>query len=330
MRRLRASAPGKAVLAGEYAVLGGAPALAMAVDRRVVADVVETTEQHHVIATPGLADGCWRFTDDGGDVAWLEHPPASVARLVAAAWATMDRHPTRSLSITIDSRPFFDTASQAKLGLGSSAAVVVALAGVLTELAGERENVIEMAHLVHRRMQQGQGSGIDVATSLGGGLIEYRMAHSATPTPLSWPDGLRYRFLWSGRPADTLARIRALPDGAFSAGAGAELVRAAGSVVDRWQSGSDVLQALRDYRDRLRQFGDTHELGIFDAGHDAVMALADRHDVIYKPCGAGGGDIGIAFADSAGALDRMVGELAPTGFIPLSLALDARGIVVEN
>jgi phosphomevalonate kinase len=34
-----ASAPGKLVLAGEYAVLDGAPAIVMAVDRRAVVSV---------------------------------------------------------------------------------------------------------------------------------------------------------------------------------------------------------------------------------------------------------------------------------------------------
>ena len=330
MNPLRASAPGKAVLAGEYAVLGGAPALAMAVDRRVVAEVTEISGAHHVIATPGLAEGSWRFTVDSHDIDWLDHPPEGVARLMLAAAATIARHPSRALSITIDSRPFFDTACQAKLGLGSSAAVAVALAGALTESAGNGETAVEVAQDLHRRLQQGHGSGIDVATSLCGGIIEFRMAEAAAPVPLDWPQDLSYRILWSGRPADTLARIRKLPEDIFSDGHGAELLRAAHTVADNWRNGGDVLAALGDYRDLLRQFGDANDLGIFGAGHDAVATLAETHDVVYKPCGAGGGDIGVAFAHSEDAIDRLIDQLPETGFVPLSLAVDTRGIVVEN
>jgi phosphomevalonate kinase len=206
----------------------------------------------------------------------------------------------------------------------------VALAGALTEFAGNGETAVEVAHELHRRLQQGHGSGIDVATSLSGGIIEFRMAEARAPVPLEWPPGLSYRFLWSGRPADTLARIRELPDGIFSGGSGAELVRAAHAVVDDWRAGRDVLAVLGDYRDRLRQFGDANDLGIYGAGHDAVATLAETYDVVYKPCGAGGGDIGVAFAHSEDAIDRLIDQLTETGFVPLSLALDTRGIVVEN
>jgi phosphomevalonate kinase len=302
----------------------------MAVDRRVVAEVSEASGAHHVITTPGLADGSWRFTVDSDDIDWLDHPPEGVARLISAAAATIARHPSRALSITIDSRAFFDTASQAKLGLGSSAAVVVALAGALTESAGNGETAVEVAHELHRRLQQGHGSGIDVATSLSGGIIEFRMAEAGAPVRLDWPPGLSYRFLWSGRPADTLERIRELSADSFCDGPGAELLRAAHAVVDAWRNGSDVLAALGDYGDRLRQFGDANDLGIYGAGHDAVATLAATHDVVYKPCGAGGGDIGVAFAHSEDAIDRLINQLPETGFVPLSLALDTRGIVVET
>ncbi len=330
MSRVRVSAPGKAVIAGEYAVLGGAPALSMAVDRRVRVDVGETTGGHHVITTPGLADGRWRFTGHGEEIGWLDPPPGGVAALVLAVWATLEARPASMLAITIDSRPFFDAASHKKLGLGSSAAAVAALAGALGELAASPDSAGAVAHEAHRRMQQGHGSGVDVATSLCGGVIEYHMEHAVEPVQLRWPAGLSYRFLWSRCPADTLARIGGLTDGVFSSGTGADLVRAAGSVVERWRDGSGVLAGLHDYCRCLRRFGDAHGLGIYDAGHDEVSRRADRHGVVYKPCGAGGGDIGIALADGEDMIDRLVDDLDGTGFTPLSLALDARGIVVEN
>ena len=38
-------------------------------------------------------------------------------------------------------------------------------------------------------------------------------------------------------------------------------------------------------------------LKIFSAEHQELVKIADSKGLVYKPCGAGGGDIGIAFAD---------------------------------
>ena len=46
MRGVTASAPGKLVLAGEYAVLAGAPAIVAAMDRRVVCRVAVAERGH--------------------------------------------------------------------------------------------------------------------------------------------------------------------------------------------------------------------------------------------------------------------------------------------
>ena len=49
-----ASAPGKIVLAGEYAVLWGAPAVCMAVDRRAMATVDHRADGLCHVTTPGF------------------------------------------------------------------------------------------------------------------------------------------------------------------------------------------------------------------------------------------------------------------------------------
>ena len=66
-----ASAPGKVILSGEYAVLDGAPAVCVAIDRRARVTVEYNDEDHHVVAAPGHAESTARFRVADGVVEWL-------------------------------------------------------------------------------------------------------------------------------------------------------------------------------------------------------------------------------------------------------------------
>lgn len=65
--RLTASAPGKLVLLGEYAVLDGAPALVLAVNRRARAALATTTAEDFAVDAPslGISGARFRLTDAG-------------------------------------------------------------------------------------------------------------------------------------------------------------------------------------------------------------------------------------------------------------------------
>ena len=126
--------------------------------------------------------------------------------------------PGAGFRLALDTSAFFDTAKaeRPKLGLGSSAALTVALAmafiaraGQTTGHAGDEANHghwLPRLLALHRKFQGGQGSGVDVATSLVGGLIAYQLhdgGERPTARPLAWPEGLHQRFIWSGRSAST-------------------------------------------------------------------------------------------------------------------------------
>src|SRR5215468_7013869 len=94
-----ATAPGKLILTGEYAVLDGAPAIVVAVDRRAIA---------RRNATPR------------GSSPFL----VAVAEEIAARRGASDPAARAALEVSVDSTAFYNRAQ--KLGLGSSAAVTVA------------------------------------------------------------------------------------------------------------------------------------------------------------------------------------------------------------
>lgn len=306
-----ASAPGKAVLSGEYAVLDGAPAVCMALDRRVRVTVTPREADWSRISAPGYTSVEGFFRVVGGTVEWLQG--AAEFALVDAVLRSIAALCERVVSIEIDSDAFRDRASGEKIGIGSSAALTVAL---LAALRGT-EDVYADAIDAHRRFQNGAGSGVDIATSLHGGLLEYRM-EAAEVVALQWPAGLHYRLVWSGTAADTRARLAQLGGSAESKSRTA-LVKAAIAMAKAWRSTTRVLEEYPAYIESLRRFSVDHGLGIFDAGHEELCTKAAAAGLVYKPCGAGGGDVGILLGRSGEQLDDFMSGRQPTPHCELDL-----------
>jgi len=91
---IMASAPGKVVLSGEYAVLDGAPAVCMAVDRRARVFVTDHDEDHHVVTALGYAESAGRFKSSNGALEWLAG--GEEFKLVEDLWRTAGIDATRN------------------------------------------------------------------------------------------------------------------------------------------------------------------------------------------------------------------------------------------
>ena len=89
---------------------------------------------------------------------------------------------------------------------------------------------------------------------------------------------------------------------------GRSLASAAEAMAKAWRSASAVLSEYPAYIETLRQFNVDHDLGIFDAGHDELTDAAIVKKLVYKPAGAGGGDIGVLFGRDPAALDTFIAE----------------------
>ena len=79
---------------------------------------------------------------------------------------------------------------------------------------------------------------------------------------------------------------------------------AAQRVVDEWRRADPaaIIAAMEAFTTAIGRVDRAAGLGYFEGGHDALAALAAQHACHYKPCGAGGGDFGIALAAEPGAL----------------------------
>lgn len=325
--RIAASAPGKFLLSGEYAVLDGAPAICVAVDRRASVLIEAHEGDRHVVQAPGFTAAVGRFSAEAGALTW--RGDGRDFGLFEAVWNASRpvrvRDPVR---ISLDTAAFRDPGSGSKIGLGSSAALTAALAIALQALGGE--NAASVAHAAHRQFQGGSGSGADIACSIAGGTIEYRMEKEQS-RPVQWPNGLHFGVLWSGVAAGTrarLARFADQPDGA----ARRALRGASATVAATFGTGdaASILSGLRDYTQALLRFDEAHGLGIFDAGHASLVERAAGAGVVYKPCGAGGGDIGVVLATDRASLASFEDAAARRGFARLALKIDPHGATLHD
>lgn len=299
---MRVLAPGKVVLSGAYAVLEGAPGVVAAVDRYAVAD----TSQGPNFVTP------------------------EVRTALVAAGIPEARAPW------VDAEAL--RADGKKIGLGSSAALLVASLGALQIAAGERDpaalpgQIYEAALRAHRQAQGG-GSGIDVAASTFGGLLRVqRDGDRLLARAVTLPGGV-YLAIWAaGEPASTsafLAAIRALAS--REPELHARLMRAqfvasvaAADALDQGQ-GPSWISALDDQGEALFALGRAAGIPIVTEAVRRLQAEARKEGGVVIPSGAGGGDIAL-FAGQGQPSPVLLRCAADFGYQPLSLVIGARGV----
>ncbi len=309
------SAPGKLLLLGEYAVVNGAPAVVLAVNRRA----------RTCVPAPGqtvgaLVEQAWRET-----FLALEHTI-----------------PTESRPSRVDSSAFYQ--GKAKLGLGSSAAVCLLTCAEAWRLTGRtfdhdeaKQSLWELAKKIHDTFQQATGSGADLAASLWGGAIRFQHRKDNAPVaqPISLPASLALRFIWTGTSASTsklLTAVRsfakAKPD--HYRALLQQMEEIATTLLQTPSNVTSWLESMNRYGHAMRELGQQSGAPIVTPMMATLMNLAQEHGGIAKPSGAGGGDFLIAaFGDETSA-DAFCQASTIHGATPLSLCVDPDGLVEQD
>jgi phosphomevalonate kinase len=295
---MRVIAPGKLLLTGAYVVMEGAPAIVVAIDRYAVADTRAVDPR----PSPEVRVA---FREGGA-------PRVDVCELQAA--------------------------SGRKLGLGSSAAGLVAALGVRALASGAdirdatvREEMLGTARRAHATAQRG-GSGVDVAASVYGGVLQYRLPRDAAAMVrrLDWPESLVFATYDSGessRTSDlltTVGRHRSLPHIVALYDRLADLAEHA---VSAFEVGDlpRFIETARAYGDRLGELGRGTDAPIVPPRFDELSRLAAAEGAAFIPSGAGGGDVAVwlSLADPSPEFSSRASTLSMRR---LSLSIDRGGV----
>ena len=334
-------APGKLFIAGEYAVVEpGEPSVLVAVDRYLTVRLTEASEDSGRIHSSEYGRQPLVWVRDGeNDSIVLDHAPfdfvVAAIGAVEQLRAALDLAP-RYFDLHIGSE--LDDASGRKFGLGSSAAVTVAVIAALDEfyaLGLSRAERFKLALLATVDVAP-KASGGDIAASTFGGWIRYtapdrealRLHREAfgivdalrapawelcTVERLPSPQTLELLVGWTGSPAST----ERLVDGVRrseqdTAQQYADFLATSRDCVDTLVAALREDEALaqpviRRARRLLQQLGAATGIRIETDQLRALCDIAEEHGAAGKPSGAGGGDCGIVLAGpetSTGAILR--------------------------
>jgi phosphomevalonate kinase len=223
-----------------------------------------------------------------------------------------------------------------KLGLGSSAAIVVAsLAAVMLEqqpdlCTGElASRVWQPARSAHRAAQGG-GSGVDVVTSALGGTrrcwLDGETLHSEAHC---LPAGLEVQVFAARESASTrkmLALVRAWAerDPLHHRDTTDALCEASKNAVQASDIGAFV-RAMADQRMHLTRMGNRSGAPIVPLLLRSIAEEALEDGVAVHPSGAGGGDIVLCMGDPEGC-HRWGAILEGSGFLRLGIRIGALGV----
>lgn len=293
---MRAQAPGKLVLSGAYSVLEGAPALVAAVDRYVVAD--------------------------GALAAALETEEVKVA--VARGYLPH--------AVGFDASAL--RKDERKLGLGSSAAILVASLAVFSSAAdGSLADALFEPALAAHREAQGGGSGVDVAAACFGGVIRCVVAGEALDVAThTLPADLAISCWACPGAASTRAMLAAVRELARRApDTYAEIMgraRAGAEAAASARHSDALIAAIDAQREALAALGRRAGVPIVTPEVGELAAFAAAHGASFAPSGAGGGDVALLF-HREGAFEALAdfrARAVRAGLIHVSIAVGARGV----
>lgn len=340
--------PGKLYIGGEYAIVEpGQSAILVAVDKFVFADI--NASDLGEIRSTQFPDTVINWTTIDGQV--MLHIDANMEFIAAALKVTFNYFTRQNwsfkpFSLVIDSQ--LDDESGRKFGLGSSAAVTVAIVEAILAFHHRNLPALEMyklAALAHYFVE-GNGSLGDIATSVYTGWISYNSPNRewfATQTddlldatlvdcewpeldiqPIPAPNNLELLVGWTGSPAKTKKLLQKVAkyedDTAYR-----EFLAASNASVAMLLNGlltnefDDIKRGIALNREFLQSLSSQTDVEIETPLLRTLVEIAINMGGAAKTSGAGFGDNGFALITPEANREQILDSWQAAGITPLAL-----------
>jgi phosphomevalonate kinase len=362
----RVKVPGKLMIAGEYAVLEpNQPAVVLAVDRYVSAYIEPDNQNELSLPQLGLKTITWetcdeqvQFSSSDSRLRFIQNSILVVNQLLRENSIAL-----RPFRLTIKSE-LDDPVTGKKYGLGSSAAVVVAVISSMLSLYGDEEkapaldHIFKLSAIAHLRTQT-NGSGADIAAAVYGGWLGYtsykpdwvlkniEQGEKLTPLlekqwpllsirPLVAPSLLQLAVGWTKEAVSTGPMIKRVQDYRIchEEGYSEFLKDSSRSVIGLINSierndCSSAISFLKQNRVALKKLSESAGLPIETAKLKALCTIAEKYGS-GKLSGAGGGDCGIAFLQDDTQIQDLHEAWKAADISPLKVNISKKGVSVTE
>lgn len=362
VRPLKVKAPGKLMIAGEFAVLQPHQKLAvMAVDRFVYTTLHPGTPSTLNLEDFNLTGLTWSFTNTTVTIDTDDKRINFVKEAIQYTLTYLQEQGfvMKPFSLTVKSE--LDDTSGKKYGLGSSAAVVTSVvAAILHHFLSEQPTkklIFKLASMAHVKVQ-GNGSGADIAASTYGSVLEYasfqaewllkEMRETASVTelieknwtylhlkPVHLPEQLNLYIGWTGKPASTsqlvdkVLKLKANQPEQFET-----FLNTSTEAVNHFFEGirkddmTLLMKGVRENRHALATVGEQAGADLETPLLKVLCDLTEEHGGAGKQSGAGGGDCGLAFMPSETHATPLLSAWEAAGIQPLELDISPSGATV--
>ena len=351
------------MVAGEFAVLIPNHHLAVtAVNRFVYATIEDAGQRKLTLEDYQLNNLSWDYANGEVIIQSADERLSFVKEAMEVTCTYLAEAGVEIDDFNLAVRSELDDASGVKYGLGSSAAVVVAVVTAImvrfTKDEPDKDIIFKLAALAHVNIQ-GSGSGADIAASVYGGILQYSSFQAEwllqasknvssihellemdwvylSIKRLTLPATVSFCVGWTGKPASTtqlVSRILELKDDnpqAFEA-----FLLKSEQAVHTLLTGMEeenqelLFKGVKANREALATVGNKADVSIETALLGTLCDLADALGGAGKPSGAGGGDCGIAFMPSKRQAEQLFASWEKAGIKPLALTSHPEGAAIE-
>ena len=346
------STPGKLILLGEYAVLEGAQAIVTAVNKFAKIIITKTDDNSFYINAPNLGikeltfiiknDHLLKFKNN---LSSLELDQLSLFdKIFMFIYNFIKKQNIFPMpcDITIDTSDFYFENTNQKLGLGSSAAITVGLVDSLCKFNNVQFNnlhdLFDISLQAHYEAQGKIGSGIDIAASTfkGTGIFK-KPADDYLYKNIALPQDLFIIPIWTGASTSTpefVSKTNQLKNNDADIynvviKELSDLSNIGCSHLLNNESG-DFLVTINKFYETLDKLGKSAGIPIISNSHKNIAEIVWECNGFYKPSGAGGNDIGIAFTNDLNIKKKIIERINTSQFKHIELETTEKSDFVKR
>jgi phosphomevalonate kinase len=186
--------------------------------------------------------------------------------------------------------------------------------------------MFRLALAAHRKAQGNLGSGIDIAASAFGGVLQYTVGineqcEQLMPKTIALWNELPFLIIFTGSSESTRRMVSGVgelknktPEIYSTIMRKLEKTSKEGCLSYEQQDKEAFLKSIKDYYDFMDELGLKSGMPIISDVHQKIAKIVQQNKGVYKPSGAGSGDIGVAFSETSNTLINIRREIENSGF----------------